>query len=125
MSCSKDTKPNSGFSLLEVLIVLSVLALTITALSTNRLGPSPAMVLETQVSQLRQTVASAKSDAIRNNTQIGITLVQTLCAQSDDTLTFYPDGTAKAANICLQQETLERALKLDPLTAQLVRGGSL
>ncbi|MDO6591940.1 hypothetical protein DS901_02500 [Loktanella sp. D2R18] len=125
MSFSNDIKSNSGFSLLEVLIVLSVVALTIAALSTTRLGPSPAMALETQASQLQQTVATARAEAIRNNKQTTITLDHTLCTQSDDTLTFYPDGTANAANICLQQETLERALKLDPLTGQLVRGVGL
>ncbi len=122
MSFSNGPKPTSGFSLLEVLIVLSVMALTVTAVTNGRVGTSPAMKLEAQASHLQQTIATARAEAIRNNKQVAVTLDQTLCAQSDDTLTFHPDGTAGAVNICLKQDSLELVLNLDPLTGQLLRG---
>ena len=123
LSFNETAKSNYGFSLLEVLIVLTVMALTVSAFSTNRIGPSPAMMLETSASELQQRVAKVRYQAIRGNQQMTIQLDQSLCVETSKALTFYPDGTAQDATVCLQQDTLELHLKLDPLTGQLLRDG--
>jgi len=118
MSCCSGR--NAGFSLLEVLVVLGILSLTIAVFATSNRGPSPSLELKAHVSALQAEVAAARATAIIEGTTNTHAMAAPLCPGSDATLTFFPDGTAQPADICLTVEPLDQRLRLDPLTAQLV-----
>ncbi|WP_322892201.1 MULTISPECIES: pilus assembly FimT family protein [unclassified Yoonia] len=112
-------KRKAGFSLLEMLVVLAVLALTVATLTATDLGRSPSLELKAHISELHKEVASARSVAVVENIPHTIHLTAPTCSGSLTSLTFFADGTAQQADICLTVGTVEQHVRLDPLTAQL------
>lgn len=112
-------KGKAGFSLLEMLVVLAILALTVATLSATDIGRSPSLELRAHMSELHKEVAFARSVAVVEDILKTIDISAPTCSGSVTSLTFFADGTAQQADICLIVGTLEQHVRLDPLTAQL------
>ena len=112
---------NAGFSLTEILVVLVILALTISAFATARPGPSPEMQREAIVSQLMADAAQARAMAIRQGTLQTLAIPEPTCRNSPKKLTFFPSGTTLGTEICFSHEDAEIRLWLDTFTGHLSR----
>lgn len=117
MSSSK--RHNAGFSLTEVLVVLAILALVTAVFASTRPSPSPAMRQEARITALVAEVARVQQDAITLGKTQFYAVPDPTCAQDQQNLIFYANGTAQSAKICLMGEQEEHWLALDPFTAQL------
>lgn len=113
----------SGFSLTEALVVLVILALTVAALATTTLGPSPALQREAAMTALIANAAEVRSEAIMGGMALELHVAADGCQQNAQTLTFYPDGSAHPARICVggADSLSPQYLILDPYTAHLMR----
>lgn len=113
----------SGFSLTEVLVVLVILGLTVAALATTTLGPSPALQREAAMTALISNAAEVRSEAIMGGIALELQVAADGCQQNTHTLRFYPDGSAQPARICVggADSPTRLYLVLDPYTAHLMR----
>ena len=112
---------NAGFSLTEILVVLAILALTMTAFATARPGPSPEMRREAIISQLLTDAAQARAMAITQGILQTLAIPEPTCRNNPKKLTFFPSGTALGTEICFSHEDAEIRLWLDTFTGHLSR----
>jgi len=119
MSCSRGRQ--AGFTITEVLVVLTILSLTVTVFAVARPGPSPAMQREALITQFIAEAAQARRMAMTSGVQSSIALPDQRCEDSPENLTFFPSGTARAARVCLMDAGVAIWLDADPLTGQITR----
>ncbi|WP_037317589.1 pilus assembly FimT family protein [Ruegeria halocynthiae] len=117
---STPTRSTGGFSLFEVLIVLSILAMVVAISATGFRPPSDEMRLNGKVSELASRTSEARLQAIRSNQPVGVELTD--CNGELLSLGFYPDGTATGVEICLAEGARQENLILSPLTGQVSMG---
>ncbi|MEP3845696.1 MAG: hypothetical protein ABJM43_10205 [Paracoccaceae bacterium] len=112
----------AGYSIFEVLVVLTILTLVTGIVVASTPGQNRGLRLEKEFSELQAAISSARVVAVNAGRTQSLTLDHPLCDQSAEVeLWFYPDGTASAAILCLQNAETQMHLELDPLTARLNR----
>lgn len=109
----------AGYSLFEVLIALSILAMVIAVSAAGFRPPSDEMKLNRQISDLVSKISDARLKAIRTNQAVGIEIVN--CDDEPVNLNLFPDGTASGGEICLEEGTQQETLILSTLTGLLSR----
>lgn len=138
----------AGFTLFELLIVLAISSLVVTALMTLAFGPRPAIEVRAAQSTLIATLRDARAQAINQNRpvnvsldvnarQIGIAGSEPISLGSDDLavefttarqlttgegtggLIFFPDGSATGGRVTLYRDGASASLDIDWLTGRV------
>ena len=110
--------PASGATLFEILIVLSILALTMSAFVGTRSGPSQRLETERQISAIIAEAAFLRQRAIATNQTVNFPSEYAHCDANDQTQ-FFSDGTATPEYLCLIINEEQINLKVDPVTGIL------
>lgn len=128
MLCSKTniiSKSTSGFTMFEMLVVLSLIAI-ITAVSVQSFRmPSSSMKLKAAFSEIVSLVGKARQKAITLGEKQELDLVRNDININDcnggdpKTAVFFPDGTAMSALYCAEYEEEKLRFKLDDISARL------
>ncbi len=119
----------AGFTLLELLVVITVLALVSGLLVFRYGGGDAAATFERQVQAVRETLEAARAEAVLRGRLREITVGQlsavaprlTISVVSDGDaapIVFLPDGTASGGVLLLVGETARRKLAIDWLTGR-------
>ena len=112
----------AGYSIFEVLVVLTILTLVTGIVIASTPNQNRGLRLEKEFGELQVAISSARVLAVNAGRTQSLTLNHPFCDQSAEVeLRFYPDGTASAAILCLQNAETQMHLELDPLTARLKR----
>ncbi|WP_162946931.1 Tfp pilus assembly protein FimT/FimU [Ruegeria sp. EL01] len=109
-----------GFSLFEVLIALSILALVVTISVSSFRPPSDKMLLNKVISDFISEVSEARLHAIRSDQVAAVEISD--CRDELVELDFYPDGTAAGGEVCLASGQSQGILQISPLTGQVTVG---
>jgi len=118
------SEPTAGFSLLEAMISLAIIALiTGVTLSTAR-PPSASLRLEQRAAQVIARVAEARRTAIESARSISLDFPDAPCDDVVPTLSLFADGTALGGNICLTENELSLTLYVNALTGRLADGAA-
>ncbi|SMX26038.1 hypothetical protein TRP8649_00110 [Pelagimonas phthalicica] len=112
-----NPSPQSGFTLLEMLVSLAILAAILGITVTALRPPSPKLRLDQASAQLANDAALARTRAIHDVKTVTFALPQ--CDGSDAMTRFYPDGTALPATACLRIKNLVQHIEIKPLTGLL------
>lgn len=108
----------SGATLFEILIVLTILALTMSALVGTRSGPSQRLETERKVGAIIAEAALLRQRAIATNETTRFSAEYTSCNDTQP-IQFFPDGTATPDEVCLIVDEEPINLKIDPVTGIL------
>ena len=114
------SSPRAGLTLFEVLIALACLSIISGAILILRPTPSPTLQLNQMASVLAESAASTRHQAVLNESRLGWQEEVLDCQAQPVDITFYPDGSADAAEICLFHDGQSMRLVMDVLTGQLV-----
>lgn len=109
----------AGFTLLEALIVLGILALILAVVSPSLRGPSPALLLQRRATDIMRAVEQIQARAIATRQVKVFETEGQNCDQTQRDILFYPDGTAHGGDLCLIEATATLKLRLQPLTGHL------
>ena len=137
----------AGITLLEMLVVLSILSLSLLIIAPNFKGPLNRLAFESEANQLQTTLETARSQAIRKNESIDVIInihaktyrnnfyptshavpqdidITIEAAASDvidneAIITFYPDGSAKGAEIELTRGNQSYVISVDWLLGDI------
>ncbi|MEP4627165.1 MAG: prepilin-type N-terminal cleavage/methylation domain-containing protein [Paracoccaceae bacterium] len=119
---SDDKRSKAGYSIFEVLVVLSILTLVIGIVVASAPGQNRGLRLEQEFSALQASVAGARFSAVSSGNTHSFIVEYLLCGQSAELeLRFYPDGTTRAATICLEVAGRQMRAELNPLTGRINR----
>lgn len=114
--CCSD---RSGYSLFEVMIVLSMLAL-VTAVGVSRFRPpSPELVLQREAAHVAEEAARLRLLALQSQRDQVLDVEETCEGRTQ--LVFFADGTARATTICLERSGVTKMLYIEPLTGRIAR----
>lgn len=116
---SPSDPARAGMTLFEVLVVLAILALMTSLALGLRRGPSPALLLERQASELEREATRLRGLAISGGSPQA--LDAEACETDAEPVTFHPAGTANGGDICLVAGDHRLRLAVDPLTGILRR----
>ena len=113
------SKSSSGFTLFEALIALSVLSFITGAVLMLRPEPSTELKLQAVATDLIESAGAYRHRAIN----IGRTTVWEPDAADCDgrsvQITFYPDGTSEAGELCITARDRSMVLEVNALTGRL------
>ena len=119
MSPSDARRPDAGFSLLETLVALAILAAVTGVAAAALRGPSPTLRLDAAVTALMREATAARHRAVVEGRTVPLPLPR--CDGAETVARFHPDGTASgAASACLALAGLTRELRLSPLSGRLL-----
>lgn len=119
MRCSDYLKANSGFTVLEALVTLSVLALTAAMFSGRNPEPSSELRFASLIGELKRDVATARAQAVVERQLVTFNIQQERCDDLVSPIVFFPDGTVSASEICLAIGEYQRLLTIHPITGQV------
>jgi prepilin-type N-terminal cleavage/methylation domain-containing protein len=112
--------PRAGVTLLEVLVVLAILALSAAVAFSSLRPPSDALTLSKRVAELEKDFALDRLRAIREGRAIIRDVEALACEQDTNTeVIFRSDGTALGPDLCLSEGKITSRFALDPLTGRL------
>lgn len=112
-------KANAGFSMLEVLITLSVIALTIAMLSGRTPEPSVELRFASLIAEVKRDAAARRAQAIVSRQPVRYDVEMEICDERPASVIFFPDGTVSNSSICLAIGDEQRTLVVHPLTGQI------
>ncbi|MED5526793.1 MAG: prepilin-type N-terminal cleavage/methylation domain-containing protein [Pseudomonadota bacterium] len=121
-----------GFTLLELLVVLVVMMLVLSAAAPRFGALLPGMALKSQARQVAALLRESRSQAIATGQVLTIAnrqqqlwvngkkvALQRLTLGLDQPLYFYPDGTSSGGQLTLGNDAGSLRLELDWLTAEV------
>lgn len=121
-----------GFTLLELLVVLVVMMLVLSAAAPRFGALLPGMALKSQARQVAALLRESRSQAIATGQVLTIAnrqqqlwvngkkvALQGLTLGLDQPLYFYPDGTSSGGQLTLGNDAGRLRLELDWLTAEV------
>ena len=115
------TSSRAGFSLLEVLVVVTLLALLAGLSFAGLRPPSKGLRLSRQISELEKRFAEDRLAAVRLGQLVETDLSDWLCnPEGTHMAVFRPDGTARGPDICLSAGDLTKRFAFDHLTGRLI-----
>lgn len=117
-SCD-SVKTNAGFSILEVLITLSVIALTIAMLSGRTPEPSVELRFANVIAEVKKDAAAQRAQAMVSRQPVRYDVEIETCDELPASVIFFPDGTVSSPDICLAIGNDQRTLIVHPLTGQI------
>jgi len=122
-----ETKPatNLGVSILEMLVVLTIVALILSVSALGLRGPSETMTLKNLGAELIEKASKARHQAIAEQSVQELNLDAASPAQScesDDpvSLVYFPNGSVLGDDICLDGPSMQLRLRVDRLTGLIV-----
>jgi hypothetical protein len=108
-------------TLFEVLVVLAVLSLMTGLAFGLRRGPSPALALEREATEIIARAAALRQRAIAGSTVQDTVMDGIGCGGDEARLIFNPNGTASGDDICLTSQDRQLRLTVDRFTGRLRR----
>ncbi|MEO1460319.1 MAG: GspH/FimT family pseudopilin [Pseudomonadota bacterium] len=148
-----ETRADSGFSLLELLTVVTVLALVASLAMPRLAGSREALELRAAAQSLSSTFRLARSRAVATNREVWVTIdvrartfslmagipralpagaqVSLVTARSErldrgrGRIRFYPDGTSTGGEVGLRVGSAARALVVDWFDGSVVERGEM
>lgn len=115
-----DFNAKDGFTLMEVLVSLTIISLILGVAATAVRKPSPILELERQVSAILTETTEARLRAIRAQESqnwsgpFG-------CEEPEALAHFYADGTASGPDLCLEIDGHRARLHIDGLVGRYFR----
>lgn len=110
-----------GFSLLEALVSIAILAAIMTVFISSRTSPSHTLKVDQAIAEIASNVATSRLQAIRQRTVYEISLGTPSCNGEDQTVTLFPDGTGQSAPLCILVEGQQVHVAIDPFTSALAK----
>jgi prepilin-type N-terminal cleavage/methylation domain-containing protein len=103
--CKPSHRRDQGFSLLEVLLVLAVVAL-LTVVVASSMNPFLATSRETLSDRLRESISSARITALATRSVVDVDLSEfDLCPDTKANIQVRANGTILASPICIDNTT--------------------
>jgi prepilin-type N-terminal cleavage/methylation domain-containing protein len=113
-----DPSADMGFTLLETLVTLAVMASVATVVATSVRQPSDHMVLKKRTALLAREMADVQNTAIGHGVAKSMTVSYETC-NAPTTIVFFPNGMAKGDEICLISGDVQMELCVNPMTGRL------
>lgn len=114
--------PQGGITLLETMVVLSILTLVLVAVSTGFRGPSPALQARGLASEVIATASEARQQAIRTGEpkQMEVSDYLSDCdGDAPEPPVFYADGSMFTESLCVETEGYVLEISTDRLTGRV------
>lgn len=107
----------AGFSVLEMLIALSVLAIFTSIAATGFRPTSPKLELRELTSSVARRLATTRMDAVDGGKAINLTITD--CNGISREFLFLPNGTVVGGTLCLGTSEVAQNFRILSLTASL------
>lgn len=111
----------AGFSLLEMLVVLGILAMLLTITLPGLKEPSPELTLQKRAVEIQRESTHLQLRAVSEGMTQNFDITDYACEPLKPTQFFLSNGTAFGGDICLSEKNFALRLRLDPLTGRLIR----
>lgn len=104
MSCFDPSRARRGYSLLEILVALSIVSLILAASVVYIRAPSPSLQRQAKIATAFRDAENLRLQAIGKKSHVVWTLENGDCAQSGQPteITFFGDGSASGDPICIE-----------------------
>jgi len=119
-------KPEAGYTLLELLVVLAIMALLIAAVPGMALPVVNAVRFSGQVAAVTSRLATAHEAAIETGQVVTITTADfstsasvTILSPDSPAITFYPDGSATGGPLRITFAGREKTLTINTVTGSV------
>jgi prepilin-type N-terminal cleavage/methylation domain-containing protein len=108
---------SAGYTLLEALVALAILALVAGLVAGATRGPSPELALRRTAAERTAEAATTRLSAVRAGATRDFTAPD--ACGGPGTIRFHPDGTAQGPDLCLTKGDRSLRLALDTMTGRL------
>jgi prepilin-type N-terminal cleavage/methylation domain-containing protein len=113
---SQNPDGSQGVTLLEALVVLSIISMVSAAALWMRGGTSATLELERMASARIEELSRIQDMAIRRSKPAELSFPD--ACGGPGTIWLFPGGTAQGPDLCLSHDELDLVLSLDPLTGR-------